>query len=77
MFLYVYIITIVNVIFDQWYNETTVLFIMFLFLESDKDTTADDIKAITFSPLLKTFEMDVMEDMDIKEDRIPAKTYWY
>lgn len=46
-------------------------------LESDKDTTEDDLKEITFSPLLKTFEMDVMDDMGIKEDRVPAKTYWY
>ncbi|XP_060849063.1 large ribosomal subunit protein uL24m [Rhopalosiphum padi] len=45
--------------------------------ESEKDTTADDIKKITFSPLLKTFEMDVMDEMDIKEDRVPAPTYWY
>lgn len=46
-------------------------------LESDKDTTEADLKEITFSPLLKTFEMDVMDDMGIKEDRVPAKTYWY
>jgi len=37
----------------------------------------DDIKKITFSPLLKTFEMDIMDEMDIKEDRVPAPTYWY
>lgn len=32
---------------------------------------------ITFSPELKTFEMDVMDDMGIKEDRVAAPTYWY
>lgn len=47
------------------------------FLESEKDTKEDDLKKITFKPLLKTFEMDVMDEMDIKEDRVPAPTYWY
>lgn len=28
-------------------------------------------------PALKTFEMDIMEQMNIKEDRIPKKFYWY
>lgn len=32
---------------------------------------------ITFKPELKTFEMDIMDKMGIKEDRTPAKTYWY
>lgn len=48
-----------------------------IFLENVKDTTEEDIKAITFSPLLKTFEMDIMDDMGIKEDRVPAQTFWY
>jgi hypothetical protein len=26
---------------------------------------------------LKTFEMDIMENMGIKEDRVAAPTYWY
>lgn len=42
-----------------------------------KDTTAADASAVTFSPALKTFEMDIADQMGIKEDRIPAKTYWY
>lgn len=28
-------------------------------------------------PALKTFEMDIMDEMGIKEDRIPKKIYWY
>ncbi|EDW29017.1 GL19491 [Drosophila persimilis] len=32
---------------------------------------------ITFQPKLSTFEMDIMEEMGIKEERTPAKSYWY
>jgi len=52
-------------------------FILFWFLESEKDTAEADVKEITFSPLLKTFDMDIMDDMGIKEDRVAARTYWY
>lgn len=45
--------------------------------EQPKDTLADDVSEVTFQPKLQTFEMDIMEQMGIKEDRIPAKTYWY
>lgn len=45
--------------------------------EQPKDTTADVIKEITFKPNLRTFEMDIMENMGIKEDRVPPKSYWY
>ncbi|XP_073986350.1 mitochondrial ribosomal protein L24 [Rhodnius prolixus] len=45
--------------------------------ESPKDTTEADLKDITFLPRLCTFEMDIMESMGIKEDRVPVKTYWY
>lgn len=45
--------------------------------EQPKDTSADVVKEITFQPSLKTFEMDIMENMGIKEDRIPPKSYWY
>ncbi|XP_017878215.1 probable 39S ribosomal protein L24, mitochondrial [Ceratina calcarata] len=48
-----------------------------VYVEQPKDTTADDVKEITFRPELKTFEMDIMEKMDIKEDRVPKKYYWY
>lgn len=43
----------------------------------EKDTTADAATKITFAPKLRTFEMDIMEEMGIKEDRVPAKSYWY
>lgn len=45
--------------------------------EQDKDTVAKVVEQITFTPKLQTFEMDVMEQMGIKEERVPAKTYWY
>ncbi|XP_041971418.1 probable 39S ribosomal protein L24, mitochondrial [Aricia agestis] len=49
-----------------------------LYVENmEKDTTADVANKITFSPKLQTFEMDIMESMGIKEDRTPAKSYWY
>lgn len=48
-----------------------------LYKEQPKDTTSDVIKEITFEPKLKTFEMEIMDNMGIKEDRIPPKTYWY
>jgi large subunit ribosomal protein L24 len=48
------------------------------YLENEsKDTTAKEVEAITFDPKLKTFEMEIMEVMDIKEDRVPKKSYWY
>jgi len=48
-----------------------------MFPESEKDTKAPEVTTISFEPALKTFEMDIMEQMGIKEDRVPAKTYWY
>nr|CAI5865236.1 unnamed protein product [Callosobruchus analis] len=47
------------------------------YVEQPKDTKADVIEEITFEPKLCTFEMDIMEKMGIKEDRIPPKSYWY
>ncbi|XP_026473668.1 probable 39S ribosomal protein L24, mitochondrial [Ctenocephalides felis] len=47
------------------------------YIEQPKDTTADAASQITFQPMLKTFEMDIMDKMGIKEDRVPGKTYWY
>jgi L-asparaginase II len=35
------------------------------------------VEEITYEPKLATFDMDIMESMGIKEDRIPKKTYWY
>ncbi|EGI67503.1 PREDICTED: probable 39S ribosomal protein L24, mitochondrial [Acromyrmex echinatior] len=48
-----------------------------LYREQVKDTTKADVEKITFEPALKTFEMDIMEKMGIKEDRVPKKFYWY
>jgi len=42
-----------------------------------KDTKAKHVEEITFQPKLATFEMDVMQSMGIKEDRVPRKTWWY
>ena len=42
-----------------------------------KDTKPDVVKDITYEPNLATFEMDIMQKMKIKEDRIPKKTWWY
>uniref|UniRef100_D3TQK6 Large ribosomal subunit protein uL24m n=1 Tax=Glossina morsitans morsitans TaxID=37546 RepID=D3TQK6_GLOMM len=47
------------------------------YIERAKDTTASVVEEITFQPKLCTFEMDIMEEMGIKEERIPKKTYWY
>jgi large subunit ribosomal protein L24 len=49
----------------------------FMFSESEKDTKASEVTKISFEPTLKTFEMDIMEQMGIQEDRVPSKTYWY
>ncbi|XP_008548999.1 probable 39S ribosomal protein L24, mitochondrial isoform X1 [Microplitis demolitor] len=48
-----------------------------LYREQAKDTTKANVEKITFKPVLKTFEMDIMDSIGIKEDRIPKKTFWY
>ncbi|XP_011707203.1 PREDICTED: probable 39S ribosomal protein L24, mitochondrial [Wasmannia auropunctata] len=48
-----------------------------LYVEQAKDTTKADVETITYEPALKTFQMDVMDEMGIKEDRVPKKFYWY
>lgn len=48
-----------------------------VYVERPKDTVADAVKNVTFDPKLMTFEMEIMEEMGIKEDRIPKRTYWY
>lgn len=47
------------------------------YYEREKDTIAAEAEKITFYPKLKTFEMEIMDEMGIKDDRVPAKTYWY
>ncbi|KAG5672103.1 hypothetical protein PVAND_002258 [Polypedilum vanderplanki] len=48
-----------------------------LYLNREKDTPEDVVTEITFEPKLATFEMDIMEEMKIEENRVPKKTYWY
>lgn len=48
-----------------------------LYHEQAKDTAKDDVEEVTFEPKLKTFEMDIMDSMGIKDDRVPKKYYWY
>jgi large subunit ribosomal protein L24 len=48
-----------------------------LYMTREKDTDVDEAQKITFTPKLCTFEMDIMEEMGIKEDRVPKKTFWY
>ncbi|XP_055683985.1 probable 39S ribosomal protein L24, mitochondrial [Lutzomyia longipalpis] len=47
------------------------------YMEKDKDTPAKVVEEITFKPSLQTFEMEIMKEMGIQEERIPKKTYWY
>lgn len=42
-----------------------------------KDTPSKDVEEVTFEPRLATFEMEIMEKMNIEETRTPAKTYFY
>ncbi|ESN99519.1 hypothetical protein HELRODRAFT_84263 [Helobdella robusta] len=48
-----------------------------LYSSSDKDTLNNEVKKVTFVPKLCTFEEDISNEMGIKDDRKPAKTYWY
>lgn len=47
------------------------------YVEQDKDTPADRVTEQTFEYKLKTFEMDLMDEMGVKEKRIPFPMYWY
>eukprot|EP00088_Acartia_fossae_P018462 TRINITY_DN20678_c0_g1_i2.p1 TRINITY_DN20678_c0_g1~~TRINITY_DN20678_c0_g1_i2.p1 ORF type:complete len:282 (-),score=45.74 TRINITY_DN20678_c0_g1_i2:214-1026(-) len=42
-----------------------------------KDTPGKVVEEITYEPKLATFEMDIMQSMGIKEDRVPKKSWWY
>ncbi|CAL7936830.1 unnamed protein product [Xylocopa violacea] len=48
-----------------------------VYIEQLKDTSEADVKELTFQAELKTFEMDIMDKMGIKEDRVPKEYYWY
>lgn len=45
--------------------------------ECAKDTPAKLVTEQTFRPKAKSFEMDICDEMGIKEDRIPYPMYWY
>lgn len=45
--------------------------------ENSKDTPAKLVTERTFMPRAKTFEMDICDQMGIKDDRIPYPMYWY
>ncbi|KAK2154250.1 hypothetical protein LSH36_273g03094 [Paralvinella palmiformis] len=47
------------------------------YVEGDKDTKERDLKKVTFEAKLCTFEEDIMDELNIVENRKPAKTYWY
>lgn len=47
------------------------------YVEREKDTTAAVASEINFEPTLQTFEMEIMKEMGIEEDRIPGTTFWY
>ncbi|XP_067624367.1 large ribosomal subunit protein uL24m [Eurosta solidaginis] len=47
------------------------------YIEREKDTPGAVVGEITFQPKLATFEMDIMDEMGIVEERKPRKSYWY
>lgn len=47
------------------------------YVERAKDTPAAEASKVTFSPKLKTFEMEIMDEMGIKEERVAKKSFWY
>lgn len=47
------------------------------YIEADKDTLGKDAIKNTFVPKAKTFEMDICDEMGIKDDRVPYPMYWY
>lgn len=45
--------------------------------DQPKDTSANLVNEVTFEPEAKTFEMDICDQMGIKDDRVPYPMYWY
>ena len=48
-----------------------------VYVEQPKDTPAKLVEETTFEAVAKTFEMDIMDEMGIKDDRVPYQMYWY
>ncbi len=42
-----------------------------------KDTKATVVEEVTFEPKLATFDMDLMKEYGIEEDRVPRRTFFY
>lgn len=47
------------------------------YVAREKDTESQVVTAITYEPKLCTFEMDIMKNLNIEEEGVPPKTYWY
>lgn len=47
------------------------------YIDQPKDTLKSDVEKVTFMPTLATFEMDLMEQYGIEEDRVPYQFFWY
>lgn len=47
------------------------------YVEQPKDTPAKLVNEVTFRPQCKTFEMDICDQMGIRDDRVPYPMYWY
>lgn len=47
------------------------------YIERAKDTKDDVVRQQTYEPVLKTFEMDIAEQMGVKEDRVPRRFFWF
>ena len=47
------------------------------YIAKEKDTETQVVTEISFQPKLSTFEMDIMNEMGIEEDRVPKTSYWY
>lgn len=45
--------------------------------DQPKDTPEDEVCKVSFKPTINTFEMEIMKEMGIKDDRIPYPMYWY
>lgn len=47
------------------------------YVEQPKDTKADLVKKSSYVPQAKTFEMDICDEMGIKDTRVPYPMFWY
>ena len=58
----------------------TLILIFYLLPVSEnriRDTLEADVKKVTYIPKLQSFEDEINESVGIKEERKPARTYWY